>query len=66
MHVVDALAITGDEGRSSLRKAAGSWKGRKFREADALIDLFHRPQVALLLLFLGDSLGGHGYLGSSG
>ena len=26
MHVVDALAITGDEGRSSLRKAAGSWQ----------------------------------------
>ena len=24
VHVVDALAITGDEGRSSLRKAAGS------------------------------------------
>jgi len=40
-------------------------KGRKFREADALVDLFHRPLVALLLLFLADSLGGHGYLGSS-
>ena len=26
MHVVDALAITGDEGRGSLRKAAGSWQ----------------------------------------
>ena len=26
MHVVDALAITGDEGRDSLRKAAGSWQ----------------------------------------
>ena len=26
MHVVDALAITGDEGRSSLRKASGSWQ----------------------------------------
>ena len=24
VHMVDALAITGDEGRSSLRKAAGS------------------------------------------
>jgi hypothetical protein len=24
--VVDALAITGDEGRGSLRKAAGSWQ----------------------------------------
>ena len=24
MHMVDALAISGDEGRSSLRKAAGS------------------------------------------
>ena len=24
--MVDALAITGDEGRSSLRKAAGSWQ----------------------------------------
>ena len=24
VHVVDALAITGDEGRGSLRKAAGS------------------------------------------
>ncbi len=26
VHVVDAQAITGDEGRSSLRKAAGSWQ----------------------------------------
>jgi len=26
VHVVDALAITGDEGRVSLRKAAGSWQ----------------------------------------
>ncbi len=26
MHVVDALAITGDEGRGSLRKASGSWQ----------------------------------------
>ena len=26
MHVVDALAITGDEGRVSLRKAMGSWQ----------------------------------------
>ena len=26
VHVVDALAITGDEGRCSLRKAAGSWQ----------------------------------------
>ncbi len=26
MHAVDALAITGDEGRCSLRKAAGSWQ----------------------------------------
>ncbi len=26
MHVVDALAITGDEGRGSLRKAPGSWQ----------------------------------------
>jgi hypothetical protein len=26
VHVVDALAITGDEGRGSLRKATGSWQ----------------------------------------
>ena len=26
MHVVDALAITGDERRDSLRKAAGRWQ----------------------------------------
>ena len=26
VHVVDALAITGDEGRGSLREAAGSWQ----------------------------------------
>ena len=26
VHVVDALAITGDEGRVSLRKARGSWQ----------------------------------------
>ena len=26
MHVVDALAITGDEGRGSLRKVSGSWQ----------------------------------------
>ena len=26
MHVVDALAITGDERRDSLRKASGSWQ----------------------------------------
>ena len=26
VHVVDALAITGDEGRASLRKAWGSWQ----------------------------------------
>ena len=26
VHVVDALAITGDEGRDSLRKASGSWQ----------------------------------------
>ena len=26
MHMVDALAITGDEGRDSLRKASGSWQ----------------------------------------
>jgi hypothetical protein len=26
VHMVDALAITGDEGRGSLRKAAGSWQ----------------------------------------
>ena len=26
VHMVDALAITGDEGRDSLRKAAGSWQ----------------------------------------
>ena len=26
VHVMDALAITGDEGRGSLRKAAGSWQ----------------------------------------
>ena len=26
VHVVDALAITGEEGRVSLRKAWGSWQ----------------------------------------
>ena len=26
VHVVDALAITGDERRDSLRKASGSWQ----------------------------------------
>ena len=26
VHVVDALAITGDEGRGSLRKVSGSWQ----------------------------------------
>ena len=26
MHVVDALEITGDERRDSLRKAAGRWQ----------------------------------------
>ena len=26
VHVVDALAITGDEGRGSLRKVVGSWQ----------------------------------------
>ena len=26
VYVVDALAITGDEGRDSLRKAVGSWQ----------------------------------------
>ena len=26
VHVMDALAITGDEGRGSLRKAEGSWQ----------------------------------------
>ena len=26
MHQVDALAITGDEGRASLRKGSGSWQ----------------------------------------
>ena len=26
VHVVDALAITGEEGRTSLRKALGSWQ----------------------------------------
>jgi len=26
VHMVDALAITGEEGRCSLRKAAGSWQ----------------------------------------
>ena len=26
VHVVDALAITGDEGRDSLRKVVGSWQ----------------------------------------
>ena len=25
VHVMDALAITGDEGRGNLRKAPGSW-----------------------------------------
>ena len=40
-------------------------KGSKFAEANASVDLLHRPFVALLLLLLGDSLAGHGYLGSS-
>ena len=40
-------------------------KGSKFREADAFVDLLHRPLVALLLLLLGDSLAGHGYLQGS-
>ena len=26
MHVVDALAMIGEEGRDSLRKASGSWQ----------------------------------------
>ena len=26
MHVMDALAITGDEGRGSLRNFSGSWQ----------------------------------------
>ena len=26
VHVVDALAATGDEGRASLRKTSGSWQ----------------------------------------
>jgi len=26
VHMVDALAITGDEGRDSLRKGSGSWQ----------------------------------------
>jgi len=26
VHVVDALAITGEEGRGSLRKVSGSWQ----------------------------------------
>ena len=26
MHLVDALAMIGDEGRDSLRKASGSWQ----------------------------------------
>ena len=26
MHLVDALAMIGDEGRVSLRKASGSWQ----------------------------------------
>ena len=26
VHVVDALAITGEEGRGSLRKVVGSWQ----------------------------------------
>ena len=29
-----------------------------------LVDLLHRPLVALLLLLLSDSFAGHGYLGS--
>ena len=41
-------------------------KGRKFAETDALIDLFHRPVEALLLLRLRDSRVGHGYLDASG
>ena len=40
-------------------------KGSKLREADAFVDLLHRPLVALLLLLLGDSLAGHGYLQGS-
>ena len=40
-------------------------KGRKLAEADALINFFHRPQVALLLLRLSDSRVGHGYLQGS-
>ena len=40
-------------------------KGSKLREADASVDLLHRPFMALLLLFLGDSLAGHGYLQGS-
>ena len=39
--------------------------GSKFAEANASVDLLHRPFVALLLLLLGDSLSGHGYLQGS-
>ena len=41
-------------------------KGRKFAETDTLVDLFHRPVEALLLLRLRDSRVGHGYLDASG
>ena len=34
-------------------------KGRKFAETDALIDLFHRPFEALLLLRLRHPVGSH-------
>ena len=40
-------------------------KGSKFTKTDALIDLLHRPLVALLLLLLSDSFAGHGYLQGS-
>ena len=36
-------------------------KGSKFRQANAFVDLLHRPLDALLLLLFSDSLAGHGY-----
>ena len=40
-------------------------QGKLFREADTLVDLSSGPLLALLLLLLGDSLAGHGYLNAS-
>ena len=40
-------------------------KGSKFTKTDALVDLFHRPFVAMPLLVLGYSFASHGYLPGS-